>query len=92
MATISKITAEKGELQQEIQDLKKAIADNLTALNEPLSSAVPRRQTMRPPLRTNEGKIAFELAINIIKEFYDNAFIQTGKYVLPNAEFWHDCC
>jgi len=25
------------------------------------------------------------IAINIFKEFYDNAFIQTGKYVPPSA-------
>ena len=27
-----------------------------------------------------------ELAINILEQFYDNAFVQTGKYVPPNAD------
>jgi len=87
MATISKITAEKEELTQEIQDLKKAIAENLKALNEATELRNSEKADNEATIETaEEGKTAVELAINILKEFYDNAFIQTGKYVPPNAD------
>jgi len=87
MATISKITAEKEQLNQEIQDLKKAIADNLKALNEATELRNSEKADNEATIETaDEGKTAVELAINILKEFYDNAFIQTGKYVPPNAD------
>jgi len=87
MATISKISAEKAELEQEIQDLKKAIADNLKALNEATELRNGEKADNEATIETSdEGKTAVELAINILKEFYENAFIQTGKYVPPNAD------
>jgi len=87
MATISKLTAEKDQLNQEIQDLKKAIADNLKALNEATELRNSEKADNEATIATaDEGKTAVELAINILKEFYDNAFIQTGKYVPPNAD------
>jgi len=86
MATISKLTAEKEQLNQEIQDLKKAIAENLKALNEATELRNSEKADNEVTIETaDEGKTAVELAINILKEFYDNAFIQTGKYVPPNA-------
>jgi len=87
MATISKITAEKEQLNQEIEDLKKAIAENLKALNEATELRNGEKADNEATIETaDEGKTAVELAINILKEFYDNAFIQTGKYVPPNAD------
>merc|ERR1719235_992458 len=87
MATISKLTAEKDQLNQEIQDLKKAIAENLKALNEATELRNSEKADNEATISTaDEGKTAVELAINILKEFYDNAFIQTGKYVPPNAD------
>jgi len=87
MATISKLTAEKDQLTQEIEDLKKAIAENLKALNEATELRNGEKADNEATIETaDEGKTAVELAINILKEFYDNAFIQTGKYVPPNAD------
>jgi len=87
MATISKLTAEKDQLNQEIEDLKKAIAENLKALNEATELRNSEKADNEATIETaDEGKTAVELAINILKEFYDNAFIQTGKYVPPNAD------
>merc|ERR1719160_15627 len=87
MATISKLTAEKDQLNQEIEDLKKAIAENLKALNEATELRNSEKADNEATISTaDEGKTAVELAINILKEFYDNAFIQTGKYVPPNAD------
>merc|ERR1719399_1562901 len=87
MASISKLTAEKDQLNQEIEDLKKAIAENLKALNEATELRNSEKADNEATISTtDEGKTAVELAINILKEFYDNAFIQTGKYVPPNAD------
>jgi len=88
MATISKITAEKAELEEEIQNLKKAIADNLKALNEATELRNSEKADNEATIATSdEGKTAVELAISILKQFYDNAaFAQTGKYTPPNAD------
>jgi len=87
MATISKLTAEEAELTQSTQDLKKAIAENLKALNEATELRNSEKADNEATIETaDEGKTAVELAINILKEFYDNAFIQTGKYTPPNAD------
>jgi len=87
MATISKLTAEKDDLEQSNTDLKKAIADNLKALNEATELRNSEKADNEATIETaDEGKTAVELAINILKEFYDNAFVQTGKYVPPNAD------
>jgi len=87
MATITKITAEKAELEQANQDLKKAIADNLKALNEATELRNSEKADNEATIETSEeGKTAVELAISILKQFYDNAFIQTGKYTPPNAD------
>merc|ERR1712224_752285 len=75
------------QLNQEIEDLKKAIAENLKALNEATELRNSEKADNEATISTaEEGKTAVELAINILKEFYDNAFIQTGKYVPPNAD------
>merc|ERR1740130_2107577 len=87
MATISKISAEKAELEQEIQDLKKAIAENEELEQEIRDLKKAIADNLKALNETSEeGKTAVELAINILKEFYENAFIQTGKYVPPNAD------
>jgi predicted nucleic acid-binding Zn-ribbon protein len=87
MATISKLTAEKAQLQQDIEDLKKAIADNLKALNEATELRNAEKAENQATIETaTEGKTAVDLAISILKDFYENAFIQTKKYVPPNAD------
>jgi len=87
MATISKLSAEKASLEQDIEDLKKAIADNLKALNEATELRNAEKAENQATIETaNEGKTAVELAISILKDFYDNAFIQTKKYVPPNSD------
>jgi predicted nucleic acid-binding Zn-ribbon protein len=87
MATISKLEAEKAELQTEIEDLKKAIANNLKALNEATELRNAEKAENQATVETaTEGKNAVDLAISILKDFYDNAFIQTKKYVPPNSD------
>merc|ERR1719359_1919195 len=35
---------------------------------------------------SDEGAEAVKLALNLLKDFYGNAFMQTGKYVPPNSD------
>jgi predicted nucleic acid-binding Zn-ribbon protein len=87
MAELSKLGSEKETLEREIQELKDAIAANLKALNEALELRNTEKAENEATIETaQEGKSAVELAINILEQFYDNAFVQTGKYVPPNAD------
>jgi len=88
MAELSKLGSEKETLAREIQELKEAIAANLKALNEALELRNTEKAENEATVETaEEGKSAVELAINILEQFYDNAFLQTGgKYVPPNAD------
>jgi len=86
VSTISKLTNKKAQLEAEIQDLKQAIADNLKALNEATELRESEKDENSVTIKTaKEGKAAIELALSILKQFYENAFIQTG-YTPPNAD------
>lgn len=86
VSTISKLTNTKAQLEAEIQDLKQAIADNLKALNEATELRESEKDENSVTIKTaKEGKAAIELALSILKQFYENAFIQTG-YTPPNAD------
>merc|ERR1719329_313224 len=77
----------KNSSRRKLRISKKAIAENLKALNEATELRNSEKADNEATIETaEEGKTAVELAINILKEFYDNAFIQTGKYVPPNAD------
>jgi len=88
MAELNKLGSEKDTLAREIQELKDAIAANLKSLNEALELRNTEKEENEATIETaDEGKSAVELAINILEQFYDNAFLQTGgKYVPPNAD------
>jgi len=87
VSQISKLTTKQAELETEVQDLKQAIADNLKALNEATELREEEKEENRVTVETaKEGKAAVELALGILKSFYDGAkLIQTG-YVPPNAD------
>jgi len=86
VATISKLTNEKAQLESDIQDLKQAIADNLKALNEATELRESEKEENTATIETAaEGQAAVELALSILNQFYENAFIQTG-YVPPNSD------
>jgi len=86
VSEISKLTNLKAQLESEVQDLKQAIADNLKALNEATELRESEKEENSVTIETaKEGQAAVELALSILKQFYENAFIQTG-YTPPNAD------
>jgi len=85
VGNINKLTAEKEQLSKEVNELKQAIADNLKALNEATELRNSEKDENEVTVETaTEGKEAVEMAIGVLNEFYNNAFIQT-KYTPPNA-------
>jgi len=85
VGNINKLNSEKDKLNKEVNDLKQAIADNLKSLNEATELRNTEKDENTVTVETaTEGKEAVEMAIGVLNEFYNNAFIQT-KYVPPNA-------
>jgi hypothetical protein len=85
VGNINKLTSEKASLEKEVNDLKQAIADNLKSLNEATELRNTEKDENTVTVETaTEGKEAVEMAIGVLNEFYNNAFIQT-KYTPPNA-------
>lgn len=86
VSKISKLTNEKAQLNSEIGDLKQAIADNLKALNEATELRESSKEENTVTVETaKEGKAAVELALSILKQFYQPSFVQTN-YVPPNSD------
>jgi len=86
VSKISKLTNEKAQLNSEIGDLKQAIADNLKALNEATELRESSKEENTVTVETaKEGKAAVELALSILKQFYQPSFMQTN-YVPPNSD------
>jgi chromosome segregation ATPase len=85
VGNINKLSSEKDSLTKEVNDLKQAIADNLKSLNEATELRNSEKDENAVTVETaTEGKEAVEMAIGVLNEFYNNAFIQT-KYTPPNA-------
>jgi hypothetical protein len=85
VGNINKLTSEKDSLEKEVNDLRQAIADNLKSLNEATELRNSEKDENAVTVETaTEGKEAVEMAIGVLNEFYNNAFLQT-KYTPPNA-------
>jgi len=86
-ASITEKTAEKKQLKMEIAELADEIAKLMKALSEATELRVDEKedndQTVKEAVA---GKDAVEYALKVLKEFYDNAFVQTGKYVPPDSD------
>merc|ERR1719217_833197 len=80
----SKIT----KLTEEIQDLMTEIAELKKALNEATQlRALESKDNAKTTAEATAGLAGVKQAIKILKDFYDNAFVQTGAgYVPPNAD------
>merc|ERR1719201_3180020 len=79
-ATIAKLKEEQAMLLQEIADLNKGLAEATTL------RAKEQEENSKTVVDATAGLAGVKKAISILKEFYDNAFVQTGaKYVPPNA-------
>merc|ERR1719232_2317347 len=86
-ASITEKTAEKKQLKMEIAELADEIAKLMKALSEATELRVDEKedndQTVKEAVA---GKDAVEYALKVLKEFYDNAFVQTRKYVPPDSD------
>merc|ERR1719214_301000 len=79
-ATIAKLKEEQAKLLQEIADLNKGLAEATTL------RAKEQEENAKTVQDATAGLAGVKKAISILKEFYDNVFVQTGaKYVPPNA-------
>merc|ERR1719356_487138 len=84
---ITTLTAKKEKLEDEINDLNKAIAELKKALLEATElRAEGKAENEKTIAMATEGKEAVVMALDILKEFYDNAFVQTRKYVPPDSD------
>jgi len=87
MGKITTLTAKKHELEDEIDSLNKAIAKLKKALLEATElRAEEKADNEKTIAMSEEGAEAVKLALGILKDFYDNAFVQTGKYVPPDSD------
>merc|ERR1719453_1298013 len=79
-STIAKLKEEQATLLQEIADLKKGLNEATTLRTG------EREENTKTVADATAGLAGVKKAIAILKEFYDNALVQTGeKYVPPNA-------
>jgi predicted nucleic acid-binding Zn-ribbon protein len=87
MGRLTVLNAKKEKLEDEIKDLNKAIAELKKALLEATELRAEEKADNEKTIEmATEGKEAVELALNILKDFYSNAFMQTNKYVPPDSD------
>merc|ERR1712084_29387 len=86
-ADISRTEAEVAQLKSEIEVLSEQIADLYKALKEATElREAEKAENTKTIAEAEEGLAATKMALTILSEFYDNALLQTGKYVPPNAD------
>merc|ERR1740116_801444 len=77
----------KAQLKSEVAELSRQIAENKKALHE---ATQLRQEESEDNSKTiadaGVGKAAVEFALETLKGFYDNAFIQRSAYVPPNSD------
>jgi len=85
-ATIAAKGARKKTLEGEIIELSKELAELRKALNEATELRATEKAANEKTLSmSEEGKEAVELALSVLNEFYNNAFLQTA-YVPPKSD------
>jgi len=84
------ITAANAELTQvkiEIAEIQKLIAKNMKELKEAGElNGEQKAQNELSIKMSDEGKASIEYALQVLKDFYDNAFLQKETYTPPNAD------
>merc|ERR1740116_499953 len=77
----------KAQLKSDVAELSKQIAANKKALHE---ATQLRQEESEDNSKTiadaGTGKAAVNFAIETLKDFYDNAFLQRSSYVPPNSD------
>merc|ERR1719213_1273126 len=85
-ADISKDTAEKAQLTEDVNNLQKSIAENMKALNEATELRDKEKADNENTLSMSDaGKEAVEFALTTLKEFYEGAAFVQSKYTPPAA-------
>jgi len=74
------LTDEINTLNEQISELKKGLLEATELRNE------EKAENEKTITMSQEGADAVKLALGTLKGFYDNAFVQTGKYVPPNSD------
>jgi len=86
-AKITKETARKEAMEAEIDELNKKIAELKKALLEATElRAEEKAENEKTIAMAEEGAQATKTALEILQTFYENAFVQKGKYVPPNSD------
>jgi len=86
-ASITEKTAERKQLKMEIAELADEIAKLMKALSEATELRVDEKEDNDQTVKDAEaGKDAVEFALKVLKEFYENALVQTKKYVPPDSD------
>jgi len=86
-ADISMTESEIAQLKAEIEVLSEQIAELYKALKEATElREAEKAENMKTIAEAEEGLAATKMALTILSEFYENAFLQKGKYVPPNAD------
>jgi len=85
-AVIAAKGAEKKHLEDEIRELSKELSELRKALKEATELRASERKANEETISAaTEGKEAVEMALQVLNEFYGNAFLQTA-YVPPSSD------
>jgi len=86
-AKITTLTANKNALEDEIETLQGKVAELKKALLEATElRADDQAENEKTIAMSEEGAAAVELALGMLKKFYENAFVQMHKYVPPKSD------
>merc|ERR1719440_1100872 len=86
-AKITTETARKEALEAEIAELNKQIAQLKKALLEATElRAEEKAKNEKTIAMAEQGQAATSTALEILQGFYNNAFVQKGKYVPPDSD------
>jgi len=86
-ARITEKTAERKQLKMGVAELADEIAKLMKALSEATELRFDEKEDNDQTVKEAEaGKDAVEFALKVLKEFYENAFVQTQRYVPPDSD------
>jgi chromosome segregation ATPase len=86
-AALAMMEAKVQQLTEEIATLSQQISDNKKALNEATTLREEEKAENEVTIAdATAGKAAVESAIDVLKGFYENAFVQVKKYTPPNSD------